>query len=901
MADIGTLTARIGLDTRPLGRGLRQAGGMLRGFTRNVTTLGGVLGPVQSAVAGLGVTLGGLLELRNIVQVGSRFEVAMETVAGVTRATAEEMDLLTETAREMGETTKFSATQAADALKFLGQTGFSAAESVSALPGVLDLAAAAEVELGRAADIASNALKAFQLPVKELGDVNDVFVGTITRSNVNMEQLAESFRYAAPIANAFGYSIEETAGLIGKLGDAGIQGSMAGTQLAMAIQRAADVANEFNLPSSDLVDVLDELTKRGASATDIMELFGIRAGRAALIIKDSTEEVREFQQELFNVGGEAKDLAERKMATVEGAFLELKSVMESVRISAFDQFKDSLEAAVRAITTFIRNNSDVIMFIVRTLETAIKTIVKIIGVIITPAAAFLGGALLGIRDASKRAKDSVDRVVESSGRLKQAIVELAAAEEEMRKAGDDAKTSIEELQVATINLKKAEIAVRFQEEMDLLKQEMEKLENPTFWEGLLIGFDIIWKNIQTNLDFIGQSISDRFSTLWEKLKLIAREGYEVTKQLGLAALDAIRFDTAGAAKHSAAAVAFEEMTRKKIDDIQALFETREQQRDKEKKAALFKSNDAFRRKMQDNIAERMKFLISAHAQTFADLDALAAKSFKKPPIPTKLTGDEDDEALKRLRESQDAQVKAFERMIARTVSGYDALLSSQTLTRDQLIDIWDEYEKARGIQIDRETNKVFAATGNRALAEQLAAKSRQELAERQLELAIKTASSMEQIMLEAGRASRAALGETFFRAMKGDFEGFLDFLENIFDRVFRRIADNAANVISDAIARALIPKGGGGDFGAFLAGFIGFQHGGLVTQPTLGVVGEAGPELVIPLSKAKEMMSEGEDQRPIINLTQNITTPDVRPFQQSRQQIANQAAVALALAARRNQ
>ena len=242
MANLGTLTAQITVDSRGLDRGIGKAKKGIGGLRGAIGGLGKAMGGLQGQIAALGISLGGLLIFRDIVQTGAQFEQAMASVAGVTRATREEMEMLSETARKMGETTKFTATQAADALVFLGMTGFSAAQAMQALPGVLNLAAAADTELARTADIASNSLKTFQLPVEELSRVNDVFIGTMTRANVNMEQLAESMRYAGPLANALGYTIEETAGISGKLGDAGIQGSMAGTQLAMAMQRATKIA-----------------------------------------------------------------------------------------------------------------------------------------------------------------------------------------------------------------------------------------------------------------------------------------------------------------------------------------------------------------------------------------------------------------------------------------------------------------------------------------------------------------------------------------------------------------------------------------------------------------------------------------------------------------------------------
>lgn len=358
MANIGSLTAHIGMDTARLRADTMRARGMFSRFsagaTRSIAKVGG-------ALAALGLSMGAIVIFKKMTQVGVDFEQTMTTVAGVMRATADEMEALTSVARRMGETTEWTASQSGDALLFLGMAGFEAAEAVKALPGVLDLATAGNLQLGRAADIASNALTAMQLPIKDLARVNDVFVGTITRSNVNMEQMAEAFKYAAPVAKAFGYSIEELSGMIGMLGNAGVQGSMAGTQLAMAIQKANEVAIKFRYSSSDLLDVLESMAKEGKTNADFMDLFGLRAGRAALILKDMIAPTKEFQETLGRTAGEAAILAEKMRDTVGGAFKTLKSVIESLALDTFETYRDRLKATIQSTTEWLRKNKEQIV------------------------------------------------------------------------------------------------------------------------------------------------------------------------------------------------------------------------------------------------------------------------------------------------------------------------------------------------------------------------------------------------------------------------------------------------------------------------------------------------------------------------------------------------------------
>jgi TP901 family phage tail tape measure protein len=225
---------------------------------------------VKGAMIGLAGVAGIGMVAKSIIRMGMEFQQSMAVVRGVTRATEKEFQNI---AKKLGETTEWTASQAADALKFLGMAGFSASKAMAALPGTLDLATAGNIALGQAADIATNALTAMQLEVGELGRVNDVFVGTITRSNTNMEMMAESFRYAAPVAKAYGISIERLSALIGTLGNAGIQGSMAGTQLAFGFQKAARVFKELGIDGTgkDMVDALEAANKAGWDSAKMMQ------------------------------------------------------------------------------------------------------------------------------------------------------------------------------------------------------------------------------------------------------------------------------------------------------------------------------------------------------------------------------------------------------------------------------------------------------------------------------------------------------------------------------------------------------------------------------------------------------------------------------------------------------
>lgn len=382
---IGDLVARIGADTRGLAMGLRKGTAQLKAFSAktNVQMAGATaaVGRLNAGVIGLAASLGvgvGLgAAFTYVTKTGVDFEQSMTKAAAVMRATSRETEDLTAIARRMGETTEWTASQAAESLTFLGMAGFSAAKSIKALPGTLNLATAGGIDLGRAADIATNALTAMGLPVEQLNRVNDVFVGTITRSNVNMEMMAEAFKYAAPVARAYGYSIEELSGLIGMLGNAGIQGSMAGTQLAMAIQKSNEIAKEFGMTSSDLLDVLAELKRRGYDATEAMDMLGLRAGRAGGVLYELVDDTIALQKTLTETGGEAEDLADTVRNTLGGSFKELKSAIESLALKTFQTYRTDLKDVVDDTTGWIRENKNELVAYVEVVKESVEAVVEI--------------------------------------------------------------------------------------------------------------------------------------------------------------------------------------------------------------------------------------------------------------------------------------------------------------------------------------------------------------------------------------------------------------------------------------------------------------------------------------------------------------------------------------------
>ena len=300
-----------------------------------------------------------------------RFERAMNRVAAVSGATGQQLAQMTALAKELGSTTAFSAKEAADGMGFLAQAGFSVNEVMAAMPGVLQLASAGQIELGRAADITSNVLSGYGFAATEVGRVNDVLVKTFTSSNTSLETLGDTFSYVAPLAKASGLEFEELSAAIGIMGDAGVQGSRAGTALRGAIgkllkptEEGAAIMERLGLDVTDahgkmipFADIIEKLGPIAGDTASLIELFGQEAvGGMAPVVQAGAERIREFRDELRDAGGTAERVEQQQLEGLTGVWTELKSAAEGISIEIGQRFKpiliDAGNAALRVIRIF---------------------------------------------------------------------------------------------------------------------------------------------------------------------------------------------------------------------------------------------------------------------------------------------------------------------------------------------------------------------------------------------------------------------------------------------------------------------------------------------------------------------------------------------------------------------
>lgn len=302
----------------------------------------------------IGLTLPIVAFGASTLKTAADFEMSMNRVQVLSRATGGQLEAMEKQARDLGATTKFSASEAGDAMGYLAMAGFSADKIMGAMPGTLALAAASGMDLARTADIASNILTGFNLQATEMNRVADVMAYTMSAANVNVEMLGESMKFVAPIAAGMNVPIEEVSAAIGFLGNAGIQGAMGGTALRQMFASLAKPTNEtaialarLKIPKSELIDatgnvkgiipVIAALERQGATAADVLEIFGTKVGPAMqALLKQGAGPLRKFTEELEKSGGTAQRIADVQTKGLAGQLKNLKSAFEELQLAIAD-------------------------------------------------------------------------------------------------------------------------------------------------------------------------------------------------------------------------------------------------------------------------------------------------------------------------------------------------------------------------------------------------------------------------------------------------------------------------------------------------------------------------------------------------------------------------------------
>ena len=344
---------------------------------------------------------------KDIIQTGEQFSSSMSEVAAISGATAEELNRMEEAARLYGSTTKFSATEAADALKYMALAGWSAQQSIDGLSAVLDLAAASNMDLGRASDIVTDYITAFGLEVEDAAHFVDIMTYAQNNSNTTTEMLGEAYKNCAATAASMGFTVEEVTAALMTMANAGVKGGEAGTtlntlmtRLATNAKNCADELGELGVEIYDsqgnmnsLSDILNKMIGAWADLTEkqknnlskviagtnqysgfqtVMQGLSDKAVKAGMSFND-------YSKALEDCDGTAKNAAKTMSNNLTGDLKALDSALDELKLKIYDGAENPLRSLVQTITKQG----------VPALEALINNLDKIIPVVLAGAAAMV--------------------------------------------------------------------------------------------------------------------------------------------------------------------------------------------------------------------------------------------------------------------------------------------------------------------------------------------------------------------------------------------------------------------------------------------------------------------------------------------------------------------------------
>ena len=340
-------------------------GEKLKTMGDNVTDVGKKFMPATVAIAGLGTAA---------VKTAADFDTQMSKVSAISGATGKDLDALRDKAREMGAKTKFSASEAGAAFEYMAMAGWKTEDMLDGIEGIMNLAAASGEDLATTSDIVTDALTAFGLSAKDSGHFADILAAASSNANTNVSMMGETFKYAAPIAGALGYTAEDTALAIGLMANAGIKSSQAGTSLRKMM---TELQGEIKISGQAIGDVTIQTTNADGSMRELNDiLMDCRAAFAGLtesekasaaealvgktamsgflaIMNASEEDVNKLSNAIANCDGESQRMAETMQDNLAGQLTILKSQLQELGISIGEILMPTIRSIVGHIQKFV--------------------------------------------------------------------------------------------------------------------------------------------------------------------------------------------------------------------------------------------------------------------------------------------------------------------------------------------------------------------------------------------------------------------------------------------------------------------------------------------------------------------------------------------------------------------
>lgn len=367
MANGGKVIVKIDGDTK----NFKGKFNKLKGYAGKAAKgIGIAFGAASAAItAGLGAA----------IKVGADFEAQMSTVGAISGASADNMELLGAKAKEMGIKTKFSATEAGQAMEYMAMAGWKTEDMLNGVEGIMNLAAASGEDLAAVSDIVTDAMTAFGLAADQSGRFADVLAAASSNSNTNVGLMGETFKYVAPVAGAMKFSIEDTAVAIGLMANAGIKGSQAGTALRATLSRLAKPPKEaaeamealhLSVTNSDgsfksFGQIISEIRDKFGQLNDSQKTMyaSMLGGQEAMsgllaIVNASDSDFNKLTEAINASAGSAEKMANIKLDNLQGQITLLKSSLEGLGVAVYESNNTALTGAVELVKEYVNQLTD---------------------------------------------------------------------------------------------------------------------------------------------------------------------------------------------------------------------------------------------------------------------------------------------------------------------------------------------------------------------------------------------------------------------------------------------------------------------------------------------------------------------------------------------------------------
>ena len=364
-------TLRIAIDSRPavsganeVKRSLQDIQAQAKQVVASTDKMEASFKSLRTAASGLNgilATMGLSAGFTQMVTTMASFEQKMSGVKAVTKASAEEMQRLEKAARALGASTKFSATEAAEGMTFLGQAGFTTSQIIESMEPVLNLAAAGAMDLGKASEIASAIMGGFRLQASDMANISDVLAAAAASGALNVEDMGYSMKYVGPIAASLGVSLEDTAAAMVVLSNSGVKGEQAGTALRGILASLLDPSKEAEKEIKKLGLTFDDLSPKSNSLAEIMKklqdagldtnmafkLFNAEGAPAILTLASNNAGLAKTASDMRNVSGEAKRMADVMSDNLAGDWKNLTGAVEELTLALGES---GMLGALRSVT-----------------------------------------------------------------------------------------------------------------------------------------------------------------------------------------------------------------------------------------------------------------------------------------------------------------------------------------------------------------------------------------------------------------------------------------------------------------------------------------------------------------------------------------------------------------------